>query len=164
MLACVQEIFVITMCSFETLWIHYVSTHEPNMILNYAQMRRIQARKTHYARNINTNVNFMLEHDISSPSKTHSGAAWTPICCDSVHVCMYFRLLHTRARTHARMYTTIHTYTRQCFEGDNCILYLQKELYHNGEWKASCIQNSHKASLAIRICICSIFLDKLYQL
>ena len=60
---------------FETIWIPHVLTREPNMILNYAQIRRIQARKTHYALNINKNVNFVLEHDISSPSKTHSGAA-----------------------------------------------------------------------------------------
>ena len=50
------------------------------MSLNDTQIYRSQTRKTHQALNININVNFVLEHNISKPNKTHSGASWTPIC------------------------------------------------------------------------------------
>ena len=50
------------------------------MIWNYTQIKHGQTWKTRHALNINTNVNFVLVHNISSPSKTHSGASWTPIC------------------------------------------------------------------------------------
>ena len=52
------------------------------MILNDTKITRSQTRKTHHALNINTNVNFELEYNISSPSKTHNGASWTLICWD----------------------------------------------------------------------------------
>ena len=79
------------MCYFDTIWVHYVlddngnsnkNTHKPNVILNDTQIKRSQTRKTHHALNIDTNVNFLLEHNILSPSKTHSGASWTPFCWD----------------------------------------------------------------------------------
>ena len=36
--------------------------------------------KAYHALNINTKVNFVLEHNVSSTSKTNTDASWTPIC------------------------------------------------------------------------------------
>ena len=75
--------FVFTVCWFETILKPFeftvcsiqrklkVNTHKPNVNSNDTQPN---TRKTHHALNINTNVKFVLEHSISSTSKTHTVA------------------------------------------------------------------------------------------
>ena len=57
------------------------------MILNDTQIKHSQTRKTQHTLNIHTNVNFVIEHNISGPRKTQSGVSWTPICWDVAWLC-----------------------------------------------------------------------------
>ena len=76
-LACVQDFFAFTMCWFETILSSpcaqqrklKVNTHEPNVNWNDTQIKHSQ---THHVHNINTKVKFVLKHNVSSTSKTHS--------------------------------------------------------------------------------------------
>ena len=67
------------------------------LITTYTQSKHIRAQydikwdttksqpnnwKTHNALNINTKINFVLEHNISSTNKTHRDAPWMRICWD----------------------------------------------------------------------------------
>ena len=53
---------------------------------NYTDKSQPNTWKTHHALNIITSVNFVLEHNISSTSKTHSDASLTSICWD---ICLF---------------------------------------------------------------------------
>ena len=110
MLVCFQEIFVFTMRWFETILSSScarsqrklkLNTHEPNIYMCdlkwYTDKAELNIWKTHNVLNINTKVNFVPEHNISSWSKIHSNAPWTPICWDHnyfIIVCIWVLTWH----------------------------------------------------------------------
>ena len=64
--------------------------------------------KTHHELNINTNVIFVLEHNISSPSKTQKGAWWTPICWLSSYILPFLPLCLTPCYWWVQVHTQKH--------------------------------------------------------
>ena len=56
---------------------HSWTQYDPKLYIDKAQPN---TWKTHHVLNSNAKVKFVLEHNISSTSKSHSDASWTPIC------------------------------------------------------------------------------------
>ena len=54
--------------------------------LNWYKHKAQNIRKTHHTLNVNTKVNFVLEHNISRTSKTPSDALWTLISWAAVEI------------------------------------------------------------------------------
>ena len=90
-LTCVQKFSRSRCADLKPFWVHHmldsklkVIRHEPNVYVCglkwYKDKTRPNSWKTHHAININTKVNFVLEHKISSTSKTQSDVLWMPIC------------------------------------------------------------------------------------
>ena len=65
--------------------------------MNYSDKAQPTTWRTHHTHNVNTKVNFVFEHNISSTSKTHSGASWTPVCWVMLTSC---RLSHMTLAFH----------------------------------------------------------------
>ena len=81
---CVHDVLIwnyfefTTMCSITTLT---QSKHTQTQYeLKWYTEKHNQTCGKHNAHNVNTKLNFVLEHNISCTSKTHSVASWTPIC------------------------------------------------------------------------------------
>ena len=63
-----------------------VNTQDPNIYICdlkwYTDKAQPNTWKAYHVFNINTKINFVLEHNIPTTRRTHSDASWSPICWD----------------------------------------------------------------------------------